>query len=138
MLDPFTVIPLAGGLPRRRRLAVLSARTLAVDLILLGMIVGILMFVVPRLEVVFKDAGVALPGVTVWVLNAGQAIHNYGVLYGLVAFAGLLLAKEFVIPSASFKLAINVAVWLVVLAGVILLVVGILLPLPIIEQSLTH
>ena len=54
-------------------------------------IVGFVMyFIVPKFEAIFKDFGVALPEVTILVIQASHTIVDYGFLFALFEFVLLM------------------------------------------------
>jgi hypothetical protein len=97
---------------------------LALALVFLGVLVVAWVLVVPRFMMMFADMGTKLPAVTAAVVSIRPVIA----LLGALGVAGLMVAKQFLLPDRA-NLWINVAFLLVVLLACMFLVVAMFAPL---------
>lgn len=100
----------------------LMAGVVAAHGVLLFGLLGALIFVVPRFEVMFRDARMALPGMTAWAVGLSNFCKTY--FFGVAGIAAGLLYGDWVLCGwlrTHFESRVAVRTWaavvLVILIG---------------------
>ncbi len=114
---------------------------LSVALLLAGVLLGVVLFIVPKFEAIFADFDVALPKITAIVLNVSYALRRYwfaAIPAGCVVIAGLIV--PYVLLPRRRKLLVSIYVvtgWVVFACAVTAVVFALFMPLITLMDSMS-